>query len=160
MCFPKNNEAKIEKMWTNWSIFVLKTRWKWDYLLRLGSAEKSRVLGPSKSGSIWILKIIDFSFLEIDLRLEKVSSFLSIPHRLWRQNHDSYRNMTYKLKFRKTRKTRKVCVWIEPKIIDFSSKSVKNELKLLSLERENVSEDSDRNHRKWTKNARFEDQYF
>ena len=75
MCFPKNNEAKIEKMWTNWSIFVLKTRWKWDYLLRLGSAEKSRVLGPSKSGSIWILKIIDFSFLEIDLRLEKVSEF-------------------------------------------------------------------------------------
>ena len=50
--------------------------------------------------------------------------------------------------FGKPEKTRKVCVWTEPKIIDFSSKRVKNELELLSLERENVSEDSDRNHRK------------
>jgi len=37
---------------------------------------------------------------------------------------------------------------------------VKNELELLSSKRENVSEDSDRNHRKLTKNARIEDLYF
>ena len=65
-----------------------------------------------------------------------------------------------KIKFRKARKTRKVCVWTEPKIIDFSSKSGKTELKLLTLERSNVAEDSDKNHRKWTKNARIEYQYF
>ena len=65
---------------SNLSIFVLKTRVKLNYLLRLVSAEKSRVLGSLKIWEIWILKMTVFSFLEIDLKLEKVSSFLFIAH--------------------------------------------------------------------------------
>ena len=147
-------------MWTNFEYLCAENDVKWDYLLRLVSAEKSKVLGSPKIWENWILKMIVFCVFGNWFITRKVWGFLSIPHRLWRRNHESYRNIIIiKINISENKKNTKSLCLERTKNHRFLVQKWEKWADMVHLRAENVSEDNVRNHRKLTRNARLEDHY-